>query len=149
MSRPIIAGTARAACVALCLMLGLALVPAANASFIGTDRADTSYTTATLLAPAEQQTNVTVTCDVLLLRATITVKNFGRVSQANFHEVKIYSGSGTSPVFTGDLSQQSGKTYTATYLVSGTWRVEIRGLYKVPGSTNVWTGPPLTRTVAC
>jgi hypothetical protein len=139
----------RAAGVALFLMLGLTLVPAANASFRATGHAETSYSTATLLAPAEQPTNITVTCDVLLLRATITVKNFGRVAQANFHEVKIYSGSGTSPVFTGDLSQPSGKTYSATYLVSGSWRVEIRGLYKVPNSTNVWTGPPLTRTLAC
>ena len=150
MNRPGTASAARAAAVVLCLMLALTLAPAANASFTGTGQAATSYSTATLLAPAEQPTNVTITCDVLLLRATITVKNYGHVASANYHELKIYSGTNATPIYTGELGQQPAKSpFTTSYLVSGTWRVEIRGQYKVPNSTNVWTSPPLTRTLNC
>jgi hypothetical protein len=129
-------------------MLTLTLAPAANASFTGTGQASTGYSTATLLAPAEQQTNVTISCNVL--SATITVKNYGHVALANYHELKIYSGTNSSPVYTGELGQQPAKSpYTVSYVLSGTWRVEIRGQYKVPNSTTVWTGPPLTRTLSC
>lgn len=131
-------------------MLAQTLAPPANASFTGTRQASTSYSTATLQAPAEQPTTVTITCDVVLLRATITVKNYGHVTNANYYEWKIFSGSNPSPVFTGELGQQPAKSpYTTSYVVSGTWRVEIRAQYLVPNSTNVWTSPPLTRTLSC
>lgn len=140
----------RAAGVVLCLLLAWTLAPAANASFTGTRQASSSYSTATLPAPAEQPTNVTISCDVVLLRATITVKNYGHVANANYYEWKIFSGSNPSPVFTGELGQQPAKSpYSTTYVLSGTWRVEIRAQYVVPDSTNVWTSPPLTRTLSC
>jgi hypothetical protein len=141
---------ARVAGVVLCLLLAPMLAPAANASFTGTRQASTSYSTATLLAPAEQQTDITIACNVLFLRATITVKNYGFVANANYYEWKIFSGSNPSPVFIGELGQEPAKsTYSTTYALSGTWRVEIRAQYVVPHSTNIWTSLPVTRTLSC
>jgi hypothetical protein len=138
---------ARTLGVALCLILGVALSPAANAAFTGTTAAAPSFSTAKLEAPAKHPTNITISCG--LLSATITVKNYGRVAHANYHEVAIYSGAGTTPIFVGDLSQKPGQTYTAPYLLAGSWRVEIRGMYKVEGTGNAWTGPALSQTLKC
>lgn len=148
MARPDISSVAGVASVVPCLLLSSIIAPATNASFTGTHRASTSYSTATLLAPAEQQTNVTIACNVLLLRATITVNSYGRVANANHYEWKIFSGSNPSPVFTGELGGEPA-TYSTTYVLSGTWRVEIRAQYVVPNSTNVWTSLPVTRTLSC
>ena len=148
MGRRDIGSVARVAGVVSCLLLASMLAPAANASFTATPRASTSYSTATLLAPAEQQTNVTIACNALLLRATITVNSYGLVANANYYQWKIFNGSNPSPVFTGELGEEPA-TYSTSYVLSSTWRVEIRAQYVVPDSTNVWTSPPVTRTLSC
>lgn len=129
-----------------CLLLGFALSPTAHAAFTGRATATGSFATAKLEAPASPQTDVTIRCG--LFGVTITVQSYGRVAYANFHEVAIYRGLQTSPVFVGDLDQDQG-TYHDLSALSGSWRVEIRGKYRVKDSTNVWSGPPVKRTLTC
>ena len=139
---------ARALGVVLALSLGVTLAPgSAVAAFSDPAQAATPYSAATLLAPAAQQTSVTIDCALAL--STITVTRYDRVTNANYHELKIYSGSSTTPVFTGDLSKPAQRKYSSAMLFTGSWRVEITGQYKVPGSTNVWTSPPYVKYLQC
>lgn len=136
----------RTMAVTAAVALGMMAAPAAAlASFTGSDRATPQYSTATLAAPATA--NVTMSC-TFGIRATVTVNSFSPVTYANYHDIKVFDRSGTLE-FTGDLSKSSGKTYTSGYEIIGTWTYEIRGYYKVPGSTNMWTGKVLKGTLTC
>lgn len=133
--------------VAVCLLMAFVLSPTANAAFTSLTSANTTFSAAKLAAPAKELTNVTITCSLLGL--TITVKDYGRVTYANYHEVTLYRGTETIPVFVGDLSQESGRSYSELMRTSNTWRTEIRGRYKVNNSTNVWEGLPLKQSLSC
>ncbi|MFK0002826.1 hypothetical protein ACIQTZ_23110 [Paenarthrobacter sp. NPDC090520] len=118
---------------------------AAMAAFRDTEQAAPQFSTASLAAPAAA--NVTMSCQ-FGIRATVTVNSFSTVANANYHEVKIFDRSGNLE-FTGDLSKAAGKTYTSGYEVIGTWSYEIRGYYKVPGTSNAWTGKVLKGNLTC
>jgi len=134
--------------VVTALSLGVALAPgSAVAAFSGMHQVATPYSAATLPAPAAQHTTVTIDCALVL--STITVTRYDRVPNANYHELKIYSGSSTTPVHTGDLSKPAQRKFSSAMLFTGTWRAEITGQYKVPGSTNVWTSPPFIKYLQC
>ncbi|MCF3140700.1 hypothetical protein LRQ04_15700 [Paenarthrobacter sp. AR 02] len=136
----------RSLVIAAVVILGLVGAPAAAfAAFSDTDQNASQFSTASLAAPATA--NVSMSCS-LGIRATVTVNSFGAVANANYHDIKLFNRSGTLE-FTGDLSKASGKTYTSGYQVIGTWTYEIRGYYKVPGTTNVWTGKVLKGTLTC
>ena len=139
---------ARALGVVLVLSLGVTLAQgSAFAAFSDPTQATGQYSAAILTAPNSQQTTVTIDCVVAL--STITVTRYDRVPNANYHELKIFSGSSTTPVFTGDLSKPAQRKYSSAMLFTGSWRVEITGQYKVPGSTNVWTSPPYIKYLQC
>jgi archaellum component FlaG (FlaF/FlaG flagellin family) len=143
------ARAARAAGTVTCLVFGVALTPGtAVAAFSGQDLAATQYSAASLAAPADSPTHITMVCHAQTLARTITVKNYGNVLKANAHELKIFVDSSPLPLYTGDL-QQTGQTVVTLPYVPGSWRAEITGQYRVPGSTNVWTGPALQRALAC
>ncbi|WP_429390149.1 SipW-dependent-type signal peptide-containing protein [Paenarthrobacter sp. TE4293] len=136
----------RALVIAVAVLLGLVAAPsAAFAAFTDTARANPQFSTASLAAPAAA--NVTMTCS-FGIRATVTVNSFSTVANANYHDIKIFDRSGNLE-FTGDLSKAAGKTYTSGYEVIGTWTYEIRGYYKVPGTSNTWTGKVLKGNLSC
>ncbi|MFF1828551.1 hypothetical protein [Paenarthrobacter sp. NPDC058040] len=118
---------------------------AASAAFRDVEQASPQFSAASLAAPAAA--NVTMSCQ-FAIRATVTVNSFSTVANANYHEIKIFDRSGNLE-FTGDLSKAAGKTYTSGYEVIGTWSYEIRGYYKVPGTSNAWTGKVLKGNLAC
>ncbi|MGK3958156.1 hypothetical protein ACLKOZ_18420 [Arthrobacter sp. R4] len=148
MSRPATGTVARAMGVVTALTLGVTLAPgSAFAAFSGMNHVATPFSAATLPAPAAHQTTVTIECALVL--STIAVTRYDRVLNANYHELKIYSGSSTTPVHTGDLSKPAQRKFSSAMLFTGSWRVEIAGQYRVPGSTNVWTGPPFIKYLQC
>ncbi|MEO3939760.1 hypothetical protein V3C41_01600 [Paenarthrobacter nicotinovorans] len=132
--------------VAAAVLLGMLAAPAAAlASFTDVERAASPYSAASIPAPGAA--NVSMSC-VFGIRATVTVNSFSTVTNANYHDIKIFDRSGNQE-FTGDLSKAAGKTYTSGYEVIGTWTYEIRGYYKVPGTSNMWTGKVLKGTLTC
>ena len=140
---------AHAAGLVACLMLGIAMTPGtAVAAFSGQDQAATQYSAASLAAPADSPTHITMVCHPQTQARTITVKNYGNVLKANVHELKIYVDSSPLPLYTGDLPKNGQAVVTLPDL-PGAWRAEITGQYRVPGSTNVWTSPALQRALAC
>jgi archaellum component FlaG (FlaF/FlaG flagellin family) len=140
---------ARAAGMVTCLVFGVALTPGtAVAAFSGLDQAATQYSAASLAAPADNPTHITMVCHPQTQARTITVKNYGNVLKANAHELKIFVDTSPFPLYTGDL-QPTGQTVVTLPFLPGSWRAEITGQYRVPGSTNVWTSPALQRALAC
>ncbi|MFI2565943.1 hypothetical protein [Paenarthrobacter sp. NPDC018779] len=131
--------------VAVVVIGHLAAPTAALASFKDSEQAAPQFSAANISAPASA--NVTMSC-TFGIRATVTVNSFSAVANANYHEVKIFDRSGNLE-FTGDLSKAAGKTYTSGYEVIGTWSYEIRGYYKVPGTSNTWTGKVLKGNLTC
>lgn len=144
----------RTLAAAILLLLALAGAPAAAvAAFTGTGSAAPRYSAASLPAPSAAATNVTFVClrhgnDIT---ATITVVAYGTVPQANYHQITITPPTGA--VVTGDLSQLTGRTFAYAFSRKDSgpveWTYEIQGQYKVPGTTNVWSGTPLAGTLTC
>jgi hypothetical protein len=144
---------ARAAGVVPCLILGLALAPAANASYTSTGQAATSYSAATLPMPSAASFPVTASCLKITgeYHVAVTVTGTGTVQFANYLELTVRNPGGALQ-FTGDLSSPAQRAYTTVTSNNagrGTWTYEIRAKYKVPNSSNVWTSQPLTRTLVC
>lgn len=129
--------------VALSMMAGPA---AALAAFSDNDHAASQYSAMRLLAPTGA--DVIMTCSANGAKVAVDVNSFAEVSGANYHEINLYNPSGTL-AFTGDLSKNAGKSYKSGNQPVGTWTYEIRGYYKVPGSTNMWRGSALTGTLTC
>ncbi|MCU1574153.1 MAG: hypothetical protein JWO93_2235 [Micrococcaceae bacterium] len=110
-------------------------------------------TTVLLAAPATFATSVSTGCDSARgsSQLHITVNAFGKVASANYHELKVFSPDGQA-AFTGDLSANGGNSYSRTAnasVVRGKWTYEIRGYYKIPGTSTTWTGKALTGTITC
>jgi hypothetical protein len=134
-------------------MLASTLGPAANASFTSAGQASTSYSAATIPVPAAGSFPVSASCTKLtgLFTVSITVTGTAAVQYANYLELVVLDPYGAVQ-FTGDLGSQSGRTYSAVVGNSaghGTWTYEIFAKYKVPNSTNIWTGQPLARNLTC
>jgi predicted ribosomally synthesized peptide with SipW-like signal peptide len=134
-------GTVAGLCLGLTLASGTAV-----AAFSDSEQSSAQYSTATLLAPAEHPTNITMTC--LAAARTITVKTFGQVEKANYHELKIFVDSNPVPIYVGELKKQ-GQTVLPIALGTGTWRAEITGQYRPAGTSNVWTSPALVVPLVC
>jgi hypothetical protein len=151
--QPGAAGWVRAAAVACVLTFFLAVPAAAQAAFSARAASTLTATTAVLTAPDATATNVSTSCTSTrgYSQPRITVTAFGKVAGANYHELKVASPNGQT-AFTGDLSTSSGSAYsslTTATSVRGTWTYEIRGYYKIPGTTRTWTGKALTGTFTC
>jgi hypothetical protein len=129
--------------VALSMMAGPA---AALAAFSDAEDASSQYSAMRLLAPTGA--DVVMTCTANGAKVAVDVNSFAEVPGANYHEIKLYNPSGTLE-FTGDLSKNAGKSYKSGIQSVGTWTYEIRGYYKVPGTTNTWKGSALTGTLTC
>ena len=129
--------------VAVSMMAG---PTAALAAFSDTRNATPQYSAMRLLAPTSA--DVVMTCSANGAKVAVDVNSFAEVPGANYHEIKLYSPSGTLE-FTGDLSKNAGKSYRSGIQPLGSWTYEIRGYYKVPGSTNTWKGSALTGTLTC
>ncbi|MBT2585924.1 hypothetical protein [Arthrobacter sp. ISL-95] len=138
---------------AVLLLMGVQISPA-YARFNDTETGAMAITAARIPAPAANTVAVTKSCDSFLWfgQAKISVGAFTAVAYANYHELKIIDPDGVVQ-FTGDLSKTAGKSYSSGVQnvsnLSGAWTYQIRGYYKVPNSTNSWTGPPLTGTLNC
>jgi hypothetical protein len=148
-----IAEAARAAGVVPCLILGLALAPAANASYTSTGHAATSYSAATIPVPSAESFPVTASCLKISgdFHVSITATSVGTVQYANYLEMTVRNPGGAVQ-FTGDLSSPLQRAYTTVASNNagrGTWTYEIRAKYKVPNSSNSWSSQPLTRTLVC
>lgn len=137
------------------LILTLMGAPAAaNAAFNDTDVAATKVSAAVLPAPSFASMPVTASCEKSGKWTEVNISvasNYGTVSYANYLELKVVNPDGQME-FTGDLSQSSGRAYSSKDKhndARGNWTYEIRGYYKVPGSTNSWASTPLTGTLAC
>lgn len=136
----------RALVIVAVVVFGLVVAPtAAVAAFTDIERATPQFSAASIPAPATA--SVTMKC-TLGLHTVVTVNSYGPAANANYYEVKIYDRLGNLE-FTGDLSQAAGRTYSSGIEIIGTWSYEVRGYYKVPGSTNFWTGKPLKGTMTC
>lgn len=148
--------TWRAFVVLLLFLLSLMGTPAAaNAAFNDTETANMPVAAARLPAPAPTSVTVTKSCDTFLWWAQVKVSvgsSYGQVPYANFHELKVFNPAG-GVEFTGDLSKTAGRAYSSGIQnagdLSGTWKYEVRGYYKVPNSSNTWAGQPLTGTLTC
>jgi hypothetical protein len=147
-----IAEAARSAGVVPCLILGLALAPAANASYTSTGHAATGYSAATIPMPSAASFPVTASCLKISgnFSVSITATSVGTVQYANYLEMTVRNPSNVVQ-FTGDLSSPPQRAYStvSNNAGKGTWTYEIRAKYKVPGSSNIWSSQPLTRTLVC
>ncbi|MFW0772314.1 hypothetical protein ACLRGI_04015 [Paenarthrobacter nitroguajacolicus] len=138
---------------AILLVMGVQVSPA-HARFNDTDTGAMALTAARIPAPAANTVAVTKSCDSFLwfAQAKISVTSFPTVPFANYHELKVIDPDGVVQ-FSGDMSKSSGRSYTSGVQsisnLSGTWTYQIRGYYKVPNSTNSWTGQPLSGTLNC
>jgi hypothetical protein len=151
--RPRIANWLRTATVTCVVVVFLAVPAAAQASFASGASSSMTATTVLLAAPATSATNVSTGCDSARgsSQLHITVNAFGKVASANYHELKVYFPDGQT-AFTGDLSASGGSSYSRTAnasVVRGKWTYEIRGYYRIPGTSRTWTGKALTGTVTC
>ena len=151
--RRTIAEAARAAGVVPCLILGLALAPAANASYTSTGHAATGYSAATIPMPVAASFPVTANCLKITgnFHVSITATSIGTVPYANYLEMTVRNPAGVVQ-FTGDLSSPPQRTYstvTSNNAGRGTWTYEIHAKYKVANSSNMWSSQPLTRTLVC
>ena len=136
----------RTLAIGIAVLLGLVAAPAAAfAAFTDTDHASPQFSAASLAAPASASVHMTCSFGI---RATVTVNSFSAVEHANYHDIKLFDRYG-SLEFTGDLNKASGHSYTSGLKIIGTWSYEIRGYYKVPGTSNVWTGKVLKGTLSC
>lgn len=147
-SRPLLARIA----AALVLAASLAAFPAAaQAVFTATARASVTVSAMTLEAPDPALMRVTATCANLSgnkRRLDITVISFGPVPGAGSHTLAVSDPSG-AVVYRADLSSGAGRSFGHDRSDKGDWSYEIRGEYRVPGTSNMWTGKPLTGTVTC
>ena len=148
-----IAEAARAAGVVPCLILGLALAPAANASYTSGAPAATSYSAASIPMPGAASFPVTASCLKISgnFHVSITVTSVGTVQYANYLEMTVRNP-GAAVQFTGDLSSPAQRAYTTVVSNNagrGTWTYEIHAKYKVPNSSNIWSSQPLTRALVC
>lgn len=126
----------------------------AEAVFSGSTAHVMSVTTAKLAAPNAAQIVWSATCvrgtqaeSVL----TITVGSYAKVPGANRHVLTVLSPSG-APHPTKVLAETGQTQYevrNTSRLMSGTWTYQIHGSYAIPGSSNIWQGPPISRTVIC
>lgn len=119
---------------------------AALAAFSDIENATAQYSAMRLLAPTGA--DVIMTCSANGAKVAVDVDSFAEVPGANYHEIKLYNPRGTLE-FTGDLGKNAGKSYKSGIQPVGTWTYEIRGYYKVPGSTNMWKGSALTGILTC
>jgi hypothetical protein len=147
------AGWLRAAAVCCLLALFLAVPATAQAAFSSRASSSMSATTALLVAPATAATSVSAGCDSSrgYSQPRITVNSFGKVPSANYHELKVIAPDGQA-VFVGDLSASGGNTYSrlaTASAVRGKWTYEIRGYYRVPGTSRSWTGKALAGSFTC
>ena len=57
----------------------------------------------------------------------------------------------TGAAITADLSQAAGRSFTSCVNreEGAEWTYQVQGLYKVPGTINVWYGGVLRGTVPC
>ncbi|GAB3518064.1 hypothetical protein [Arthrobacter monumenti] len=137
----------------LMLLASMLFTPTvAEAVFSGTASRVMTVTTAKLAAPDAVQTVSTASCEKAGgdSKLTITVGSLAEVPGANLHELTVFNPAG-EPIETVVLDA-GGYVYPKTdqwKTMIGTWTYEIHGSYAVPGSTNVWEGPPLSRTVIC
>lgn len=131
--------------LAAVLLAMIAAPAAAVAIFTDGDRATPEFSAASILAPGSA--DVTIVCQNGG-RVTVTVNSYSAATYANYHEIKIWNNSGNLE-FTGDLSKTTGRTYTSGPGHVGNRTYEIRGSYKVPGTTNTWTGKALKGTLSC
>ncbi|MET1087505.1 MAG: hypothetical protein ABWY04_10340 [Arthrobacter sp.] len=133
---------------AAAVVLALVCAPVtAHAAFTSVSQAKQLVSAGVMSPPAA----ATVTCErqgfLWWAQSVITVSSYSAVLRANYYDVKIFNPDETL-VHTGDLSTAAGRTATQSRN-AGTWKYEIRAHYKVPGSTNTWSGLPLKGEVRC
>lgn len=121
----------------------------AQASFVSGTQSHMGTSTLTLTAPAKTGTSVDASCShsrsgyVL----SIQINSLAAVPGANAYQLTVRSPAGAESK--ADVGTKNGTVYQWSSTGSGTWTYEIRGQYKVPGTSNVWTGLPLTDYVTC
>jgi hypothetical protein len=130
------------------VVLALLAAPvAAHAAFTYSAQKLQPVTAGVIKAPA----TATVKCERTGLlwwaQTVLTVTAYDSVTYANYYDVKIFTPTGAL-IHAADLSTAAGRTVAADR-DPGTWKYEIRASYKVPGSTNTWTGLPLKGDVRC
>lgn len=136
------------------LIVGVALlsVPAvaAHAAFTASAAARVTVSTGVLAAPDPAKTAVTATCTGKNKKhqLDIAVGTFVPVTGANYHSLTITNPAGVIVKFS-DLTTTAGRSYSDSTASAGTWTWEIRGDYRVPNTTNVWTGKTLKGTISC
>jgi hypothetical protein len=136
------------------LIVGIALlaVPAvaAHAAFTASAAARVTVSTGILAAPDAAKTAVTATCTGKNKKHQlgIAVGTFVPVTGANYHSLTIKDPDGVIEK-TADLTTTAGRSYSDPKAATGTWTWEIRGDYRVPNTTNVWTGKTLKGTIYC
>jgi hypothetical protein len=141
--------TRRIVGVVLCLILGFALSPAANAQFSGTRAAATSFSTAVLVAPSVTPQCAKVQGDY---RFTITVPAIDSVNYASYLELRVKNAS-QYEVFRGNASALPNRTFSASTRVNSgehTWTYELRAVYAIPNSNSKqWVSQPVSGTYVC
>lgn len=123
---------------------------AANAAFTASAAARATVSTHLLAAPEPAQTTVRSSCTGKNKKhqLDITVGNFTPVPGANYHSLTIRDPDGVIQQ-SADLTTTDGRSYTDQRANKGIWTYEIRGDYRVPGTTNIWKGDSLRGTVTC
>ncbi|MHA7197782.1 hypothetical protein [Arthrobacter alkaliphilus] len=115
----------------------------AQAAFNGAASASLPVSSASIPA-----STATVSASCRGSNLTITVTSWA-ISDPRFTGVFIVSSGGTA-VFTGTSTQSGGNTYKATITAhTGTWTWTVQNQYPVPGTSNTWTGTPVTGQFTC
>lgn len=123
---------------------------AAQAAFTASATAMITTSTQLLAAPDPAQMTVAAVCTGKNKKhqLDISVTKFAAVPGANYHGLTIIDPAGTVQQ-SADLTTTAGRSYTDSRADQGVWTYEIRGDYRVPGSTNTWRGNILRGTVTC
>lgn len=115
----------------------------AQAAFNGATSASLPVSSALITASTA---TVSASCKGSTL--TITVTSWA-ISDPRLTGVFTVS-SGGSTVFTGTSKQSGGGTYTAAITPhTGTWTWTVQNQYPVPGTSNTWSGTPMTGQFTC
>ncbi|MDJ0356101.1 hypothetical protein [Paenarthrobacter sp. PH39-S1] len=130
----------------LALTVGLVLAPGiAQAAFVGKAPAQMAASTLIMTAPPAADTPVSATCSGN--RVSINVTSVGSVPRASSFQLTVVRPSGTTAKVA--LSKENGGSYEEKFPAVGSWTYEIRGLYPVGGTANVWSGLPLSGRFTC
>ena len=139
---------------ALCLVLGLALTPAANAAFSGHSAAWMNVSTAKLPTPSGSSVSVQAECYKNgWYYLNLTISSTTALQYANSVEITVRKQQSGEMVLQREQGSPSVGHYATSFNPGGSTSAltyEIRSKYGVPSSANYWvSAQSLAGTITC